>query len=456
MLKKHENGAGDYTILAQDVVRRAAKAGASAAEVTVREGLEFSASVRLGAVEKLFQSDFRKLGLRVICGSRAATTATSDFSPDTIETVVAATVELARAVGDDPAAGMPPPEAYERPIPALSVCYPAPPDVDAAARIEMARLCEDASLRYDPRIRNSEGAGFTESVIGTTYANSFGVSAQYRRSVYSLFTSPLAELDGQKQRDYWLSTALDFARLEPAEVIGREAARRALRRLGARKVATCEVPVLFDPVAAAMLLKHVADAVSGTALLRKASFMLDRLGKRVASSLLNVTDDALRPGGLGSRPFDAEGVASQTTRVIRNGVLESFLLDSYAARKLGLRTTANSNRDLHGGPSAGPSNFYIHPGNASPADIMGSITRGLYVTELIGFGVDIVSGNYSQGAAGLWIEHGEPAFPVEEITVAGNLKDMLTRIEAVGNDPVILGETYAPTLLIGSMVVSGN
>ncbi len=446
----------DRKELVQEVVRKAAKAGAAAAEATVREGTEFSVLVRLGTVEKLFQAESRKLGLRVICDNRSATTATSDFSPETIEAVVAAAVDLARAVGNDPAAGLPPPEAYERPIPELPLCHPAPPGMDTGARIELAQRCEEASLHYDPRICNSEGAGFTESLTGTAYANSLGVAAQYSKSLYSLFTSPLAELDGQKQRDYWLSTALDFSLLQPAEEIGKEAARRALRRLGARKVPTGEVPVLFDPAAAALLLKHVADAVSGTALLRKASFLLDGLGTRVASPLLNVTDDALLPGGLGSRPFDCEGVPSQTTRVIRDGVLESFLLDSYAARKLRLRTTSNSSRDPHGAPASGPSNFYIHPGNSSPDAMMRSIKRGLYVTELIGFGVDIVSGNYSQGAAGIWIDGGAPAFPVEEITIAGNLKDMLTRIEAVGNDPVILGEIFAPTLLIGSMVVSGS
>jgi PmbA protein len=442
--------------LAHEVVEKAKRAGASAAEATVRFGTEFSTSVRLGEVEKLLQSSFRKLGLRVFCGTRSAIMSTSDFSSATLDGVAADAVELARAASDDPAAGLPEPSAYGSPPPGLDLFFPRAAGLSAREKIELARRCEDAAFAYDTRISNSEGAGFSESVIHTSYANSLGIDSSYSRTLTSLFTTPLAETNGQKQRDYWLSTHPDPDRLQSPEDVGREAARRTLRRLGARKVDTCEVPVVFDPLAAATLMKHAADAVSGTALLRKASFLLNRLGTEVASPLVTLVDDPLLSGGLGSRPFDAEGIPSQTTCIIRNGVLESYLLDSYAARKLGLRSTANSNRELHGGPSVGPSNFFLKPGTLSPDEIIGSVDRGLYVTELIGFGVDIVSGNYSQGAAGLWIEKGAPTFPVEEITVAGNLKEMLTRIEAVGNDPWILGEIFAPTLLIGKMVVSGN
>jgi PmbA protein len=214
--------------------------------------------------------------------------------------------------------------------------------------------------------------------------------------------------------------------------------------------------VAFEPLAAGKLLQHIADAVSGTAILRKASFLMDRRGRKIGSPLLTVWDDPLLPDGLASRPFDSEGVPSQRTAVIRNGVLENFLLDAYSARKLGLKTTGNSNREPHGSPSVGPSNFFLERGDASPADIMRNIKKGLCVSELIGFGVNLVSGDYSQGAAGFWIENGEVAFPVEEITIAGNLRDMLTRIEAVGNDLQILGEVFSPTLLIGKMVVSGS
>ncbi len=439
-----------------EAVALAKRTGASAAEVLVREGLEFSAGVRLGNVEKLQQAGFRKLGVRIILGTRAAVSETSDFSLQSLGRLIGDTLDMARAAGEDPLAGLPPADAYGPPLPSLATCFPAAADLSAETKIELARRCESAALTYDPRIKNSEGSGFTDSLIHTTYANTLGVCSTYSRSLASLSVAPLAETDAQRQRESWLTTHPDFSRLQPPEEVGREAARRALRRLGARRVATCEVPVVFEARAAAALLKHIAEAVSGTALLRKASFLMDRLGERVASPHVTVYDDALLPFGLASRPFDAEGVPSQCTTVIRAGVLENYLLDSYSARKLGLRSTANSDWELHGSHSSGPSNFFLEPGSTTASEIIASVKKGLYVTELIGFGVNIVSGNYSQGVAGQWIDRGELAFPVEEITIASNLKEMLTGVEAVGNDPLMLAEIFAPTLLIGKMVVSGN
>jgi PmbA protein len=446
----------DSRELALETVNLAQKSGADAAEATVREGSEFSASVRLGVLEKLLQSNFRKLGFRVFCGTRSAVMSTSDFSVTTLASMTAEAVWLARAATEDPAAGLPDSALCSTELPRLSLCFPAVAETPVERKIELARRCEQAAFDFDSRISNSEGACLSDSITHTTYANSAGRIAGYSRTVSSLHTVPLAEANGQKQRDYWISTHLDPDRLQPPEEIGREAARRTLRRLGARKVGTCEVPVIFEPLATAALLKHLADAVSGTSLLRKASFLLDRLGQRVAAPSVTVMDDALLPGGTGSRPFDAEGVASRTTCVIRNGILESYLLDFYSARKLGLSTTGNSNREPHGAPSVGPSNFFLQPGSAAPGDIVASVRNGFYVTELIGFGVNIVSGNYSQGAAGLWIENGALAFPVEEVTIAGNLKDMLLGFEVVGNDPWIPGDIFGPTVRIGKMVVSGN
>ncbi len=446
----------DYKELASEVVNMAKQAGASAAEVAVREGTEFVTSVRLGSVEKLLQANFRKLGMRLFAGTRSAVSSTSDFAITSLRRLTSHTLEMARAAGDDPAAGLPSEGLYREGLISLPICYPEASQLASEAKIDLARRCEESSLKFDSRINNSEGAGFSDSLTHTTYANSLGVCQEYSKSIVSLSTTPLAESAGQKQRDYWLSTHLDLAKLQSPEEIGTEAARRTLRRLGAQKVRTCEVPVVFDPITAATLLKHLSEAVSGTVLQRKASFLLDKMGDRVASPLVTIIDDALLPGGLGSRPFDAEGVPSQTTAVVHNGVLQNYLLDAYSARKLGLTSTGNANRELHGPPSVGPSNFYLAPGSFSPESIVGSVKQGLYVTELIGFGVDIVSGNYSRGAAGMWIENGVLTHPVEEITIAGNLKDMLTTIEAVGNDLVSLGEIFAPTLLIGKMVVSGK
>ena len=446
----------DSTELAGHLIESAMKAGASAAEVLVQEGTEFSVSVRMREVEKLRQASSHRLGMRIFSGARSAVSATSDFSFPTLERAVRETLTMAEAAGEDRAAGLPDPEMYAAELPALNLAFPAAARLSVDEKIGLAHRCEEAALDFDPRINNSEGATFSDSQTHITYGNSLNHVSDYSRSVCSLSVTPLAERDGMKQRDYWLSTSLDAAQLESPEEVGRQAARRALRRLGARKVRTCEVPVVFEPLAAASLLRHVSDAVSGSALLRKASFLVDKLGSRAASPLVTIYDDALMPGGLGSRPFDAEGVPSQRTTVIREGILESYLLDAYSGRKLGLRSTGNSDRELNGGPSVGPSNFYVKPGESTPGEIVSSIRNGLYVTELIGFGVNVVSGDYSQGAAGLWIENGTPTFPVEEITIAGNLKDMLTTIEGVGNDLLVLGEIFSPTLLIGRMVVSGN
>ncbi len=442
--------------LARQVVDQAMRAGASAAEVLVNEGRDFSTVVRLGTVEKLVHTSSRRLGMRIFQGTRCAVSSSSDLSEPALEQMIGDTWDMAQAAGEDPAAGIPSEDSYRHALPELELFFPAANELSADQKIALARACEESALAYDPRINNSEGAGFADSTLSVSYANSHGVCASYEKSVCSLYACPLAESAGQKQRDYWLATHPDLNRLQPTEQIGAEAARRVLRRLGARRVSTCTVPVVFDPRTAAALLKHLADAVSGTTLVRKASFLADKLGARVASPLVSIADDALLPYGLGSRPFDSEGVPSQTTRVIRNGMLESYLLDSYAARKLGLRSTANANRPLHGAPAVGPTNFYLHAGQATPEEIIGAVKNGLYVTELIGFGVNIVSGNFSQGAAGLWIEGVRLTFPVEEITIAGNLKDMLTSVEAVGNDLLTLGEIFAPTLLISNMVVSGS
>jgi PmbA protein len=368
--------------------------------------------------------------------------------------MVTDSMEMARAASEDASAGLPLEDSYLYQSAELELCFPNP--LAAQEKIERTRRCEAAALAHDPRINNSEGARMDDSLTHNTYANSHGFCRSYPKTVTSLTVTPLAEAEEQKQRDYWLSTHLDLSKLQASEEIGREAARRALGRLGARKISTCRVPVVFDSLSSSALLREIAEAVSGNALRRKASFLLDKLGERISSPLVTVCDDALLDGGLGSRPFDAEGIQSQNTVIIQEGVLENYLLDGYSARKLGMKSTGNSDRHLHGGPSAGPSNFYLCPGSDTPENIISSVKEGLYVTELIGFGVNIVSGNYSQGAVGQWIHKGSLEFPVEEVTIAGNLNDMLLGIGAVGNDLLRLGEVFSPTLLIDKMVVSGN
>jgi PmbA protein len=305
-------------------------------------------------------------------------------------------------------------------------------------------------------LTNSEGAEFSVSSSRVVYASSLGFSGSYATTGYSLSVSPVAAENGTMQRDYWWDSKRALDALAEPEAIGRIAAERTLRRLGARPVPTQQVPVVFDPQAAATLVHHVAGAVCGGALYRRASFLLDKLGCEVAVPLVTITDDGRMPGGLGSSPFDGEGVATQRTSVIERGVLRSYLLDSYSARKLGRESTGNAARSVGDVPAASPTNLYLAAGSSSPEEIIASVDCGLYVTSLSGFGVNGVTGDYSRGAAGLWIEKGRLAYPVEEITIAGNLLAMLREIEMVGSDLVFRSSIAAPTVKIRRMTVGGR
>ncbi|HEY7435041.1 MAG TPA: metallopeptidase TldD-related protein, partial [Methylomirabilota bacterium] len=277
---------------------------------------------------------------------------------------------------------------------------------------------------------------------------------EYETSSFSLAVSPVAAENGEMQRDSWYHVTRKRARLETPEEIGRTAARRTVRRLGARRVKTAEVPVIFDPDMAATLVRHVAGAASGPSLYRRASFLVGKRGERIAAPSVTIVDDGTVPGALGSRPFDGEGLPVRRTLVVEQGVLRSYLLDTYSGRKLGLPSTHHAARD-GSGVSVSTTNLHLAAGDRDPADLIRSVKNGLYVTELIGFGVNGVTGDYSRGAVGLWIENGELAYPVEEITIAGNLLDMFHAVEGIGNDLVFRDRTAAPTLLIGRMAVAG-
>jgi PmbA protein len=307
-------------------------------------------------------------------------------------------------------------------------------------------------------VTNSEGAEFDSSCGRVVLANSHGFVGSYRSSSFSLSVSPIAvDPDtGAMQRDAWYEVQRKFSRLASAESIGREAARRAVRRLGARKIATKRASVVFDQETAGSLLANLCSAVSGYGLYKRASFLLDQLGRTIASDLITVYDDGRMVGGLGSRPFDGEGLPTRKNTIVERGVLKSYLLDTYSGRKLGLPSTGNASRSVGESPSVGPTNFYLVPGTHPPEQIIGSVKDGLYVTELIGFGINMVTGDYSRGACGFWIENGELAYPVEEITIAGNLKQMFKDIEMVGNDLVFRGRIASPTVKIAEMMVAGN
>jgi PmbA protein len=443
--------------LAEAAVKRALKLGASAAEAVVSEGSEFSTVVRIGQVETLKESGSRAMGVRVFVGARTANTSTSDLSPEGVEQLVRGAIELARITSEDPMAGLPAPEQLGQLTGELGLYYDDVYSLPAEERIELARRAEKAALAVDPRLTNSEGGTFDASTGRKVLANSHGFVGEYRSSYSSISAVPIAsDEQGNMQRDYWYSVARTITKLESPEEVGRTAAERTLRRLGARKIKTQRVPIVFDRQSAGALLDHIFDAVNGDAIYRHASFLSGKLGQKVFGSNLTVIDDGTIPGGFGTRPFDGEGVPTRRTTVIEGGELKSYLMNSYTARKLGLATTGNASRGLAGTPGIGNGNFFLQPGEKSPEEIIRGIKQGLLVTEFLGFGVNLVTGDFSRGASGLWIENGEIAYPVEEITVAGNLREMFSNLAEIGNDLIWRGSVACPTLRIEGMTVAGE
>ena len=441
--------------LGASLVERAMRAGATGADAVLREGDDFSTTLRMGKLDILKEAASKAVGLRVFLGRRSATAFSSDFSVSSLERLIERTLAMAKVISEDPASGLPDREQLGQFAGDLGLYSNDVAELSTDDRIAYARRAEEAALGSDPRIKNSEGAWFEASLGSTAYANSLGFSGSYRGSYCAVSVAPIAQDGGGMQRDYWYSVSRRASALENPEAVGRKAAQRALRKLGARKVSTCQVPVVFDPETARALLGHVFEAVRGDAIYRSASFLTGKLNETVAAARVTILDDGLRPGGFGSRPFDGEGIPASVTPVIEAGVLRNYLLNCYAARKLNLRTTGNAARGIAGPPVVGPKNFYVQAGPYSPEEILRSVKNGFYVTELIGFGVNIVTGDYSRGAAGMWIENGELAYPVEEVTIAGNLAGMLQHIEMVGSDLEFRSALAAPTLLVSGLTVAG-
>jgi len=446
-----------------DVVERALAAargaGAADADAVLVESTSFETRVRDAEIDFVTQARERTLGIRAFVGREGglgvAVTSTSDLAPDAVERMARAAVALARATAPDPTAGLPD-EAPASDLPELALADPADRDVAVEAHIESARRAEGAARGVDPRITNSEGSEAASSFRRVAYGSTRGFLGEYASARHQLSAMPIASENGGMQVDYWWTVGRRLAGLEDPEAVGRRAAERALRRLGARRVATCEVPVIFDPLTAASLMGHVAASVNGYAAYRETSFLAGRLGESVASELVTVVDDGRLPGGLGSRPFDGEGLATRRTTVLERGRLRSWLLDSYAARKLGLASTGNAARGAGSGPSAAPTNLWLEPGDVAPERIVGECARGFLVTSLFGHGFNPVTGDFSRGAAGMWIEGGEPVHAVEEVTIAGNLGDMLASVDAVGSDLLRLGPVAAPTVRVARMTVAGT
>jgi PmbA protein len=366
-------------------------------------------------------------------------------------------LELAKITSEDPFAGIPEASQLGQLDRDLNLYHEDVYSLSGADRIDYARRAEKAALDFDPRIKNSEGGSFDAASGRQVLANSHGFVGEYRRSYCSTAAVPIAQSDdGAMQRDFWYSVARTLKKLDAPEKVGRIAAERTLRRLGARKVKTANVPVVFDPMVSTSILEHIFEGINGDSVYRGASFLAGKLGQKIAGDIVTVIDDGTIPGGFGTAPFDGEGIPTQRTVVIENGVLKSYLLNTYTAKKLGLETTANAARGLAGTPGIGPGNYFLQPGSKTPKELIAGIQQGLYVTEFLGQGVNLVTGDYSRGASGLWISNGEFAYPVEEITVAGNLKDLFFNISEIANDLEFRGSVASPTIRIEGLTVGGE
>ncbi|MDS4020907.1 MAG: metalloprotease PmbA [Candidatus Competibacter sp.] len=431
--------------LVADILAEARARGATAAETAVSFDSALSVTVRLGEVEKLEHHRQRGLGVTVYFGRSRGSASTADWRPEAIRDTVQSACAIARYTAADPCAGLADPDRLAREIPDLDLYHPWP--LSAEEGIELARQCEAAALAVDPRIRNSEGGGVSTQTGLVVYGNSHGFCGGYPTSRHSISCSVIARDDRGMQRNHWYAVARDHAALEAPVAVGQQAARRALRRLGSRRLGTRQAPVLFAPELARGLIGHFVAAIRGGALYRKASFLLDRLGTVVFPKFVTIRERPHLPGALASAPFDGEGVATADRDVVGEGVLRGYVLDSYSARRLGMETTGNA---------GGTHNLIVEPGPLGHDELLRQLDTGLWVTELLGHGINLVTGDYSRGAAGFWVEQGEIQYPVQEITIAGHLAAMFEGIVAVGNDVDARGGIRCGSLLLERMTVAGE
>jgi PmbA protein len=467
--------ATDLRHLAHDAVARALALGATDAEAVAVESEEFGVNVRLGQVEQLTESGSRALGLRVFFetseGQRTASTSTSDLTPSGISRIIVSAVELAKITNPDPFAGLPERGAFgSNDVDALALYFNDADAIPPAERIDIARRCEAAALATDARIQNSKGADFDASSSHRIMVNSRGFSGEYRRSYCGFSATPIAQdASGAMQSDYWYSTARTAKLLDSPEAVGRKASERALRRLGARRVPTQKCPVVFPPETARSIMGSLLSAADGDAIYRNSSMFSGKLGEQVAGENITMIDDGtmvfdhtlpagetVRVGGFGTSPFDGDGLQTRRTTVIERGILKALMLNTYTGRKLNMQSTGKASRGLAGAPGIGGGNYFLEPGSLTPEQIIADIPNGLYVLQTMGFGVNLVTGDYSQGASGLWIEDGELAYAVEEITIAGNLKDIFRNVSAIGNDLEFRSAGAVPTIRVEGMTIAGS
>ncbi|HEU0225260.1 MAG TPA: metalloprotease PmbA [Steroidobacteraceae bacterium] len=423
----------------------ARRRGATAAEAAVGVSTGLSVTVRLGEVETLEYQRDRSLGVTVYSGQRKGSASTANLSPEAVGETVAKALSIASFTTDDAFAGLPEASLMARELPDLDLSHPW--ELDAPAAIELARRCEQSALDFDTRIRNSEGASVSTHRKMAVFGNSHGFVGGYPSTSHSISCVVLGQDDGDMQRDYWYTAARDWQALEDVEDVGRKAARKAVERLGAGKLSTRKAPVLFVPELARGLVGHFVGAIAGPAQYRRASFLLDAAGQQVFPEALSLIERPHLPGAFGSAPFDNEGVATRDRDLVVRGVLDGYLLDAYSARKLGLATTGNA---------GGVHNLIVQGHMLDPKTLLRKLGTGLLVTEMMGQGVNPVTGDYSRGAAGFWVEGGEIARPVHEITVAGNLRAMYRGIVAIGEDVDRRGAIHCGSLLIDEMTIAGD
>ena len=446
----------DYKQLAADVVAELRRQGADACDVYIVSSNGFSTTVRLGQIEKLQQSISKGMGLRVFKNGAQAITYTTDFRDATVKGLAREALEIVKVSSSDPYNGLAPKEALGVYAGKLAMSDPAIAQIPTEKKIDIARETEAAGRDLDKRITNSQGASWSDSATKVTLANSDGFVGQYETTNASFSVSLVAEADGVKQTDYWFSFGRAASLLDAPKVVGETAARRTLAKLGARKPKSQVVPMVIDPTMSSTFVDMIFGAAAGGAIFRKSSFLVDKLGQQIGSPLLTVIDDATIADGPGSRPFDGEGVKASRVTVVEKGVLKSYMCDSYSSRRLKQPLTGTTARGYSGGPGVSSSNLFLQPGETDPKDIVKSVKSGLYLTGFQGSGFNNVTGDFSQGAYGFWIENGEIAYPVQEITIAGNMLKVLENISMVGNDLSFkLGSSAAPTILISEVTVGG-
>ncbi|OJX72695.1 metallopeptidase TldD-related protein [Magnetospirillum sp. 64-120] len=439
--------------LLDDLVAKARKAGADAADAVSVDTVSLSVGVRLGDLERMERSEGDDIGLRVLIGKRQAMVSSSDRSPEALTQLVDRAVSMARAVPEDPYAGLADPSELATELLDLQSCDPIEPSAETL--LDMVRRAEDAA-RAVPGVTNSEGAEAGWGRSGVAFVASNGFAFEYAVTSGSVSAAVLAgDAETGMERDYDYTSAVFMSDLRSPEDVGHEAGHRAVRRLGARKVKTCKVPVVFDPRVSRGLVGSLIGAINGAGVARGTSFLKDKMGSQIFAPGIRIVDDPHRLRGMRSRPCDGEGVATKRLNVVEDGVLTTWLLDCRSARQLGLKSTGHASRGTTSPPSPSASNFYMEAGAVTVAEMIGDITDGFYVTELFGQGVNGVTGDYSRGAAGFWIEGGEIVYPVSEITVAGNLKDMFRNL-VPANDLVLRYGVDCPTLRIDGLTIAGR